>query len=377
MSIGVLLVTGGLSHQEGYGAAFQADRRCKVIGVTDEPDVDERRRGGNQALADTLKIPYLPNLDEALRRSDVQAVSITTEHHRQGRVSIRCAEAGKHLYVDKPLAGSLDEARKLETIIREKKLRSQMFTQVTLPPARKARRLLASGQVGELRAIHHDLLFSKGHSAGLPLKERVESAVPAPDTFLVPVAKREMFNIAVYSLSLFRWITGRKAFRSVHAHTANYFFTGNLEKNMEDFGSMSIEMDGGITATVATGRTGWKSHPATGYHRIRMFGTRGSVMVDAFAGHGEITSDKQQHWSVPPANPGDPMAFWASSDQRKTGAAEWFVPPPPVKSDQSFFLDCIEQNKEADVTIADGVRILECLFAGYRSAAERRVVTIG
>lgn len=376
MSIGVILITGGLSHQEGYGAAFQADPRCKVLGVTDEPDVDERRRGGNQQLATALKVPYIRDIGEALRRSDVHAVSITTEHHRQGRVSIRAAEAGKHLYVDKPLAGSLDEARKLEAIVREKRLRSQMFTQVTLPPARKARRLLESGQVGELRAIHHDLLFSKGHAADLPLKERKETAVPPPDAFLVPAAKREMFNVAVYSLALFRWITGRKAFRSIHAHTANYFFPGNLDHDMEDFGSMSIEMEGGITATVASGRIGWWSHPGTGHHRIRMFGSRGSTVVDAFAGHGEITSDRQKYWSVPPPNPGDPMAFWASSDQRKTGAPEWFVPPPPVKSDQSFFLDCIEKNKEAGVTVADGVRILECLFAAYRSAAEHRVVTL-
>jgi predicted dehydrogenase len=376
MSIGVLLVTGGMSHQEGYGAGFQADPRCKVIGVSDEADVGERRRAANARLAESLKVPHLPDLGAALERADVQAVSITTEHERQGRVGIRCAEAGKHLYVDKPLAGSLEEARRLERIVQANRLRSQMFTQVTLPPARKARRLLRAGRVGELRAIHHDLLFAKGHAANLDLKERKEDAVPAPGRFLAPVAKREMFNIAVYSLALFRWITGRKAFRRVHAHTANYFFEGNLAEGMEDFGSMSIEMEGGIAATVSAGRTGWRSHPGTGHHRIRLFGTRGSAMVDAFAGHGEITSDAQSCWSTPAADPADPMAFWASSDQRKTGVAEWFVQPPPVKSDQSFFLDCIEQGKEAEVTVADGVRILEVLFAGYRSAAEHRVVEI-
>ncbi|MBM3739290.1 MAG: Gfo/Idh/MocA family oxidoreductase [Acidobacteria bacterium] len=377
MSIGILLVTGGRTHQEGYGAAFQADPRARLIAVSDEPGVDERRAALNQRLADELRIPYIRDLGEALRRDGIQAASICTEHHRQGRLSIRCAEAGKHLYVDKPLAGSLDEARRLERIVREKKLLTQMFTQVTAAPARKARRLLERGQVGDLRAIHHDLLFAKGFSAGLPLVPRKETAAPAPDQFLVPEAKREMFNIAVYSLALFRWITGRKAFRSVAAHTANYFFDTNKKHGMEDFGAMLVGLDGGITATVAAGRTGWRSHPGSGHHRIRLFGSRGSAIVDAFAGHAEITSDQQSNWRVPPKNPDDPMGFWSSSDQRKTGGPEWWLPAPPAKSDQSHFLDCLEKNREPEVTVPDGVRILEVLFAAYRSAAEKRTVALG
>ncbi len=40
--------------------------------------------------------------------------------------------------------------------------------------------------------------------------------------FLVPDAKREVFNIAVYSLAMFRWLT-RRDFETVAAVTANYF----------------------------------------------------------------------------------------------------------------------------------------------------------
>ena len=43
MPYGVLIVTGGMSHQEGYASGFQQDRRCNLIAVTDEKDVDERR----------------------------------------------------------------------------------------------------------------------------------------------------------------------------------------------------------------------------------------------------------------------------------------------------------------------------------------------
>jgi predicted dehydrogenase len=374
MSYGVLIVTGSMSHQEGYALGFQADRRCKIIAVSDEIGVNERRAGLNQKLAGELKVPYIRDLREALARRDVDVVSICTEHDRQGRVAIACAEAGKQIYIDKPLAGSVAEARQLEEVVKRKGLRSQMFTQVTLPPARRLRRLLGSGQIGELRAFHQDLHFAKGYAADLPLIPRKEDA--EPKLFLTVDSKREMFNIAVYSLALVRWLSGRKGFETVRASTGNYFFEGNAKRGFEDFGVMAVTMQGGLVATISSGRTGWRSHGGAGHHRTKLFGTKGSAFVDAYQGHGEICADKQPQWRTPPVNPNDPVSFWASSSQKKEGGPDWFVVPALGPSDQSLFIDCLESGREAEVTVADGARVVEALFAAYRSAAEGRVVKV-
>ena len=68
-----LLVTGGMTHQENYGAGFLADPRAKIVGLTDEPSVDERRDRLNRALADAFGVPFLPDLRDALARRDVHA----------------------------------------------------------------------------------------------------------------------------------------------------------------------------------------------------------------------------------------------------------------------------------------------------------------
>lgn len=374
MPYGVLIVTGGMSHQENYALGFQQDSRCRVMAVTDEADVDARRARLNQKLADQLGVPYVRDLDEALAKPGAGVVSICTEHHRQGRVAIRCAEAGKHLYVDKPLAGNLDEAHRLEEIVKRKQLKTQMFTQVWTAASQRTRRAVATGRVGEIRAIHCDLLFAKGYAKDLPLERRKED--PQPKMFLVPDAKREMFNIAVYSLALARWLTGRRAFQSVMAVTGNYFFEENRRRDYEDFGAMAVAMAGGIALTVSAGRTGWRSHGAGGHIRTKLFGTKGSAFVDAYAGRGEICADGQPQWRSPETNPEDPMAFWASSDQRKTGGPEWFTPAAPLPSDQSRFIDSLEKGREAEVTVSDGVRVLEALFAAYRSAAAGQVVKL-
>lgn len=374
MAFGVLLVTGGMTHQEGYAAGFRADPRARIIAVSDEADVDARRAALNRKLAADLQVPYIPDLDDALGRSDVNLVSVTTEHHRQGRVSIRCAQAGKHVYLDKPLAGNLLEARQLEQIVKQRGLRSQMFTQVLFPPAQRARRLVASGTLGELRAVHADLLFAKGFADNQPVAPRREN--PNPDMFLVPDAKREMFNIAVYSLALIRWLTGRKAFRSVRSVTGNYFLAANRVRDFEDFGILAVNLEGGVTATISSGRTGWRSHAGSGHLRTKLIGSRGNVFLDGQGAHGELCFDAQSYWRVPAVNPDDPQAFWASSDQKKTGAPEWFLPPLAPNIDQSGFLDALERGREAEVTVSDGVRILEALFAAYRSAATGELIAI-
>ena len=58
-TLGVLLVSGQLTHQENYGLSFRADRRCRLIGLTDEADVSTERAALNRALAEDFDIPYL------------------------------------------------------------------------------------------------------------------------------------------------------------------------------------------------------------------------------------------------------------------------------------------------------------------------------
>ncbi len=372
---GVLLVTGGHSHQESYGAGFAADSRCRIVGVSDEAGVDARRAALNRSFADQMKVPLLADLDEALRRPDVHIASVSTEHERQGRVALRCARAAKHLYLDKPVAGSVEEADRLVDAVRMRGLRSQMFSQVHLPYAQRARRMLESGALGELRAIHCDLLFAKGWPAQeLPAGPRRESY--PPKRFLFPDVKRELFNIAVYSLAMIRWLT-RREILSVRAVTANYFFQEHRSRDFEDFGMLAITLEQGLTATITAGRTGWMSHYGAGWVLTRLYGSRGSVLIDASRPRAEIAAESPA-WSRPPRDPEDPMGFWRSTQQKAglTARPEWLVAEAPAPSDQSLFIDCIEHSREAEVSVFDGAKIVEALFAAYLSAATGGVVTL-
>lgn len=130
---GVLLVTGMHTHQENYGAAFVADKRCKVVAVTDEANVDRRRRTLNERLAKLLDVPYIADLEQALARKDVDIVCNCAPPERRGRIAVRCARAGKHLYLDKSLVPHLQEADDLVAAVQKAGVKSHMFSFISTP----------------------------------------------------------------------------------------------------------------------------------------------------------------------------------------------------------------------------------------------------
>lgn len=371
---GVLLVTGGHTHQENYAVAFAADKRCKLVALTDEPDVDKRRRELNERLARALGVPHIADIAEALKRNDVNVVSICAEPERRGRIAVRCAEAGKHLYLDKSLCPKLSEADALVAAVKKAGVKSHMFSFIAQPWARHAKQLLDSGRLGKLVAIHADACFAKGKTGTAKLgKPRKEEYPPGRHQLIE--AKRELDNVGVYPLTLTRWLTG-KGFRTVHAVTANYFFAEHQKHDVEDFGLLSATLEDGTLVTVAAGRYGWTTHPAGGVNRITLVGTNGSATIDANRPRLEVSTDEPP-WMPPNVNPEDPMSFWQSTqDAVHVRPKKTWVPLTATASDAAYFLDRLDAGKDSEVSAAEAAVSTEVLLAAYRSATTGEVVTL-
>lgn len=371
---GVLLVAGNQSHQEMYGPAFAKDSRCRMVGLVDAADVPARRRELNAEMARSLEIPLLADLDEALWRPDVHVVSICADPQRRAPLIIRAAEAGKHLYLDKPLSATIEEADQIATAVRRSGVRNQMFSQVHNNATTRAREIVQSGALGTLLAVHCDTFFAKG-PAGHAALDRPRRETARPRMFEAPEAKRELHNVGVYPLVMLHWLLGREAQR-ITAVTANYFFAEHQRLDMEDFAQLTVEFDGGVVATVSAGRTGWRSHPAGGHNRTYLVGTAGTLAIDWHLPRLEVWAD-EDGWPHPARHPEDPMGFWITT---VSGAGvppkrSWYA-PSEATSDVRYFLDCLEHGRASDVTAEDGAAVMEMLIAAYESAATGQCVEL-
>jgi predicted dehydrogenase len=372
---GVLLVTGGHSHQEIYAPLFAADRRCRILAVADETGIESSEHAKNAAFARSLGVAYLADLGQALADPAVDIVSICAPPERRCRIAVRCAGAGKHLYLDKPLAPTLQDADRMVSAVQTNRVRSHMFSFVTQSWARKAKQDLTQGRLGRLLAVHGEVFFAKGPAGTARLgTPRREEYPPARHQGVE--AKRELDNTGVYALTLIGWLTGQ-AFRTVYGVTANYFFEEHQKHDVEDFGHLAGTLADGTPATVSAGRIGWASYPAAALCRILLIGSKGRLIVDANRPRLEVWTDERP-WQPPARHPEDPMGFWIST-QAEVGVRpkpHWLPVTPAGDSDVSYFLDCLEGGRESEMSVVEAAQATEVILAAYRSAATGETLSL-
>ena len=373
---GLLLVSGDHTHQPGYAESLVADKRCKLIGLTDETEVTPRRRRLNWQMAKRLEIPFLPDLQAALRRDDVHIVSICAEPIRRGKIIVQAVEAKKHVYLDKPLAASLSDVDAILATTRNNGVVANMWSLVRSDMAMRMREVVQSGQLGDLIAFHADLCFAKGLGGMAQLdKPRIET--PIPKRYELVDSKRELSNVGVYPLVTLLWLTGKRV-RRVCATTGNYFFKEHQANDMEDFGQMLLELDDGMIASISAGRTGWRSYPSYGMDRVHLIGTKAAVTFDAHSPRVNVWADVEP-WMAPEHDSEDPMGMWGGPKDARfepKPKLDWITASDAGSSDAKYFLDCVEQGRQSDVYVDLAGQTTEILLAAYRSATTGKAVMV-
>ncbi len=131
-------------------------------------DVDEERAEKNfNKYEDTPKYKdYRVMLD---KHGDVDAVVVSTPDHTHAVAAMAAIQRGKHVYVEKPLAHSIQEVRLLMQAARENKVQTQLGNQGhSSHPIRKVCEYIQSGVLGNVREVHAWYKNSYGNGKGCP-----------------------------------------------------------------------------------------------------------------------------------------------------------------------------------------------------------------
>jgi predicted dehydrogenase len=125
----------------------------------------DRQRQNIQRQAETasLLVPQLPKAkryqdyrEMLQQQKDIDAVMIATPDHMHAPIALAAMDLGKHVYVQKPLCWSVDEARKLAKKAKENpKIATQMGNQGhSRDDARKVIEYVWAGAIGDVREVH-------------------------------------------------------------------------------------------------------------------------------------------------------------------------------------------------------------------------------
>jgi len=146
----------GLGVGEAHARALAADPRCRLVAVCDHDGEKARALGG--ALGGAKAASFADILaDPAV--SLVSIASFDDDHFGQALAAL---EAGKHVFVEKPLCRSLEELRVLAAAraARGLHLRSNLVLRAA-PLWRWLADAVAAGELGEVYAFDGDYLYGR------------------------------------------------------------------------------------------------------------------------------------------------------------------------------------------------------------------------
>jgi len=114
---------------------------------------------------------------ELLARDDIHVINVCAPNDLHRPVVLEALAAGKHVYCDKPLCLSLDEAREIAAAARKATTKHQMTFHVRFCPAvLRARQLIEDGFLGELYHFHVAYLHCGYADPERPMSWRLDKA---------------------------------------------------------------------------------------------------------------------------------------------------------------------------------------------------------
>lgn len=268
--------------------AVAAHPRCELAVVADDADQPQWVHDRNRQLAEEFSVPYVIGVERALEEHPVQAAVVSSQVQRHCDLSIRAIERGLHVIQDKPMSHSLAECDRLVEAARRRNVRFLMWNRNGMPAVWRTGRLVAEGAIGAVRAVHVDFYFAKdagppkSHPQPQPIDwqtHQIAAHVDGSDGGLADRPLGELEIEGVYPLAHLRLLSGARV-KSVFARTARHFHQLNADNNVDDLGSLSLELEDGVLATVCVGRIGRASHPNLGEIKLHVIGEKGSLAVN-------------------------------------------------------------------------------------------------
>jgi hypothetical protein len=135
---------------------IQCLSRLKDVNLLAFSDVDDAYAGKSyEAFPQVRRYTDYRRMHDKLERR-IDAVVIATPDHHHYPASMMALRRGKHVYCEKPLTYTIDQARRLAKVATEKKLATQMGNQGNSSDStRLIRQWIKAGVLGEIREIHH------------------------------------------------------------------------------------------------------------------------------------------------------------------------------------------------------------------------------
>lgn len=294
-------------------------------------DVDEERAS---KAGEEFDVPHATDYRQVLDRPDVSAVIIATPGGLHEEPTVAAAQAGKHVYCEKPMAVTLDACDRMETACREAGVKLMIGQVLRLYPTyHKTAALLRDGIIGELQSMHVVRTGGPGtFGAGWRAKYDLSGGL--------------LMEVNAHELDFMRHVAGEA--ESVYA-TSRQIVPGKYE--FDDTFQIDITFKNGVTGHLYA-----SCASAIGEYGMTFEGSEGTLQNGGFGG---------------------PLRY-AKFDEKEPSdiAREEWEKEEPYRHELRLFFEAVESGSEPAITATDGRAAVELALAAYESARTGEVVRL-
>lgn len=319
---------------------------------------------------------------DVIERPDIDIVDIATPTFLHYEIALAAAKAGKHIFCEKPVALNSAQAREMcEAAERSGKVHYVNHNYRRNPAVMLAKRLIGEGHIGRIFHWRSAYLQSWIVDPGFPLTWHLqkEMAGMGPQIDLnshsVDLARFLVGDITEVTAMTQQFISERPL---PNEEVAGTFRAGALEGQkgkvtVEDAAFMVVRFANGALGSIETTRfaTGRKN-----YNSFEIYGDRGSILFD------QERMNELQFFSAADSSHAKGFRTILVTEPEHAYVDHWWPPGHIIGYEHAFvhaivdFLKAIESRSIIEPSFRDGVKILEILEAGIKSAKTGRTISV-
>ena len=307
-------------HFHQYATELSGREDCEIVAIWDS----EEARG--KAAAQEFHCDFEPDYDKMLARDDVQAIAVVSETNLHPELIIKAAQAGKHVFTEKVLAFTMEDALKIKDAIQKSGVKFCIpFFWRCRPEYLYTKNAVESGMLGKITYAR----VRNAHDGA--------SSNWLPEYFYdpVPCGGGAMMDLGAHPMYLLRDLLGQPT-----AVTSVY--TRIYDKPVEDNAVSLLEFG----PVIASSETGFASKHCP--FMLELTGTEGTLLWGG-------SEDKV--W----INTGDGFKEAELGEPLKRPTDQW--------------VDGILKNEPIHFGIDDAVALTEIMEKAYQSSSEHKRVT--
>ncbi len=329
MSYGVGLV-GNRAHQMSYGPILEAREDCRIVAAA------EHRADKAKPLEERFGVTCVADYETVLENSDVHIVSIATDFYLKRPLIAKAVACGKHVLVDKPLSRTVTEAREIVTAAEGSGVKIVLSYPIRyLPGLAALARGIRSGTYANITSYTHNFVRQFKDS---DLMQYVSYPTPVDVN-----GGGELMNLGSHAVDYLHHLFGMP--RRIFCRMRNAYWDEYLAFGTEDMATVVCEY-GGFVATLVTGRNKLEEEGPS---------------VNAV----DVTAE----------------GYWIHAEPETMGlnGVALELPPSPTSYSESCaqeLIDCIEEDRDPVMGVADGLAVAEMTTAAYQSAHTGEFVAI-